>query len=131
MITVLLAVNNGERWLKESISSILNQTYKEFEFLIINDGSDDNSLQIIKDFAQKDKRINYISHENIGLTASLNKGLSIAKGDWIARIDCNDISCPKRLEFQLKYAEKKFRPSGCQSHQIDAKGRFKEKLGTN
>lgn len=129
MITVLLAVNNGERWLKESISSILNQTYKDFEFLIINDGSNDNSLQIIKDFAQKDKRINYISHENIGLTASLNKGLSIAKGDWIARIDCDDISCPKRLEFQLKYAEKNnLGLVGCQSYQIDASGCFKRKL---
>ena len=68
MITVLLSVYNGEEWLKECIESILDQTYRNFEFLIIDDGSTDKSLSIIKKYAYKDSRIVYFSHSNIGLT---------------------------------------------------------------
>lgn len=75
-ITVLMSVYNDEKYLQESIDSILNQTFKEFEFLIINDGSTDNSLSILKENAKKDPRIKLIINEqNIGLIASLNKGL--------------------------------------------------------
>ena len=116
MITVLLCVYNGEKWLRECIESVLNQTYKNFEFLIINDGSFDNSLKIIKEFALLDKRIKYITHENIGLTKSLNIGLNASRGDWIARIDCDDIALPKRLELQLSYILKEnISVVGCQS----------------
>ena len=116
MITVLLCVYNGEKWLRECIESVLNQTYKNFEFLIINDGSFDNSLKIIKEFALLDKRIKYITHENIGLTKSLNIGLNASRGDWIARIDCDDIALPKRLELQLSYILKEnISAVGCQS----------------
>lgn len=74
-ITVLMSVYNDEKYLQESIDSILNQTFKEFEFLIINDGSTDNSLSILKENAKKDPRIKLIINEqNIGLIASLNKG---------------------------------------------------------
>ena len=106
MISVLLCVYNGEKWLQACIESILNQTYKDFEFIIINDGSKDSTLSIIKKYALIDKRIKLINHKNIGLTRSLNKGLIKAKGDWIARIDCDDISQPRRLELQLKYVLK-------------------------
>lgn len=116
MISVLLCVFNGELWLRDCIESILNQTYKNFEFIIINDGSEDTSLSIIKEYALIDKRINFINQKNIGLTRSLNKGLKKAKGDWIARIDCDDISLPKRLELQLNYALKEnVGLVGCQS----------------
>lgn len=103
MITVLLSVFNGEKWLDKSIKSILNQSYKDFEFLIINDGSTDKSSEIIKSYAKKDKRIKYLFHENIGLTKSLNKGLKLANREWIARIDCDDMANYKRLELQLNF----------------------------
>ena len=106
MITVLLPVFNGEKWLTSCIESILKQSYENFEFLIINDGSNDRSLEIIKNYSVLDQRIKYISQENKGLTASLNKGINIAKNDWIARIDADDISCPLRLEKQLTKALK-------------------------
>tara|TARA_B100000886_G_scaffold95631_2_gene63393 strand:- start:8572 stop:9603 length:1032 start_codon:yes stop_codon:yes gene_type:complete len=129
LITVLLCVFNGEIWLRECIESILNQTYKDYEFLIIDDGSNDKSLSIIKEYAEIDKRIKYISHYNIGLTESLNKGLKEAKGEWIARIDCDDISLPQRLELQLNYVlTKNFGIVGCQSIIIDKKGSNKKKF---
>jgi glycosyltransferase involved in cell wall biosynthesis len=78
----------------------LNQTYKNFEFLIVNDGSTDNSEKIIKSFS--DSRIIYMSKPNTGLTKSLNFGLMQAKGEYIARIDCDDYSMPNRLDLQIK-----------------------------
>lgn len=129
MITVLLSVFNGELWLRECIESILNQTYKDFEFLIINDGSNDGTLSIIKEYAKTDKRIKYISHENIGLTASLNIGLDAAKGEWIARIDSDDIARRRRLELQLNYVlREKVGLVGCQGKIIDSNGKIKSNI---
>jgi len=71
-ITVLMSVYNGERFLKQSINSVLNQSFKEFEFIIIDDGSTDNSEIIIKEFANIDRRIRFIKKKNSGLTQSLN-----------------------------------------------------------
>ena len=123
LITVLLSVFNGEEWIDECIRSILNQTFEDFEFLIINDGSTDNSLNIINRYAIFDSRIRVISQENIGLTESLNKGLNLSIGKWIARIDCDDISLPDRLKLQLKFAEKyKMNLIGCQSKIINENG---------
>lgn len=103
-ISVLMSVYNGEKFISESINSILNQTYKNFEFLIVNDGSTDNSEKIIKSFS--DSRIKYFLKPNTGLTKSLNFGLKKSKGKFIARIDCDDISSPHRLEYQIKKIEK-------------------------
>ena len=129
MITVLLTVFNGQDWLIECIESILNQTYKDFEFLIIDDGSEDNSLSIIKHYSNIDKRIKFISQKNIGLTKSLNKGLKIAKGDWIARIDSDDISYSRRLELQLNYVlQKDIKLVGCQSIIIDSNSQKKGEI---
>jgi len=129
MISVLLCVFNGERWLKECIESILNQTYQEFEFIIINDGSYDKSLSIIKKYAVIDNRIKYISQENIGLVKSLNKGLSIAKGEWIARIDSDDIACEERFQKQIAYAKKyNLGLVGCQFNLITRKGNLEKSL---
>jgi glycosyltransferase involved in cell wall biosynthesis len=102
LITVLMAVYNGERWLHDSINSILDQTYTNFEFIIINDGSTDNSPQIINKFAFNDSRITIYNKKNSGLTDSLNFGIQKAKGKWIARIDADDISSPCRLKKQLE-----------------------------
>lgn len=103
-ITVLMSVYNGENYLKEAIDSILGQTFKDFEFLIIDDGSTDSSLNIIKSYT--DTRIRLVPNEqNIGLTKSLNRGLGLALGEYIARMDVDDISLPKRLETQIKALE--------------------------
>ena len=101
LITVLMPVYNGEKYLQQAIESILKQTFTDFEFLIINDGSTDNSENIILSY--DDSRIRYIKNEeNLRLIRTLNKGIELAKGKYIARMDCDDISLPYRFEKQLK-----------------------------
>lgn len=98
-----MSVYNGEyggkNWLTESVNSILNQTYKDFEFIIINDGSTDNTQNILEKI--NDSRIKIYCQENIGLTKSLNRGLELCNGEYIARQDADDISYLNRLEKQL------------------------------
>ncbi len=103
-ITVLMSIYNGEKNLYRSIDSILNQTFTDFEFLIIDDGSTDRTLEILQNY--NDPRIKVIANEkNIGLTKSLNKGIKIAKGKYIARQDSGDISCSERLAKQYYFLE--------------------------
>ena len=104
-ISVVMSVYNAEKHLEEAIDSILNQTYKDFEFIIINDGSIDNSLEIIKKHKTQDERIVIISRENKGLISSLNEGIERAKGEYIARMDSDDISLPERFQKQLNLME--------------------------
>lgn len=97
-----MPVYNGEKYLRLAIESILKQTYEDFEFLIINDGSRDRSEEIILSY--NDSRIVYVKNEqNLGLIRTLNKGIDLAKGEYIARMDCDDISLSDRLEIQIKY----------------------------
>ncbi len=104
-ITILLPVYNGDKYLKKAIESILKQTFSNFEFIIVNDGSTDNSLEIIKSF--NDPRIKIINNKkNLGLIKSLNIGLEQAKGRYIARLDADDIALENRLEKQYNYLEK-------------------------
>jgi glycosyltransferase involved in cell wall biosynthesis len=105
-ISVLLSCYNGARWLDDAIKSVLNQTFKDFEFLLVDDGSTDNSLEIINIFAKIDPRIVVISKINTGLADSLNVGIQQARGEWIARLDADDISEPTRLEKQLEFVQK-------------------------
>ena len=106
-VSVIMSVYNGERYLREAIDSILNQTFKDFEFIIVDDGSIDRTLEILKEYAEKDERIRIITNsENIGLTKSLNKAIKFAKGKYIARMDADDISLPERLEKQIEFMEK-------------------------
>lgn len=102
LISVILPVYNGEKYLKEAIESILNQTYTNFEFIIIDDGSKDSSLEIIREYEKEDERIVVISRENKGLIATLNEGMERAKGRYIARMDQDDISLPERFERQIE-----------------------------
>lgn len=100
-ISVLMSAYNAERFIKYAIESILSQTYQDFEFIIVNDGSTDNTDSIITTY--NDSRIVYIKNpKNLGLIASLNKGLKIAKGDYIARMDADDIALPNRFKLQLE-----------------------------
>jgi glycosyltransferase involved in cell wall biosynthesis len=100
-ITVLMPVYNGSEYIKTSVRSVLNQTYKDFEFLIIDDGSQENIKDILKSF--KDQRIVYKRINHKGLAGALNYGLSISSGDWIARIDADDLNTVNRLEAQLRF----------------------------
>ena len=103
-VTVLMPVYNCELYVAEAIESMLQQTYQNFEFLIIDDASEDETLKILKRFT--DSRIHIIEKQkNTGYTNSLNYGLTIAKGKYIARMDGDDISLPKRLELQVAYME--------------------------
>ncbi|MDB2389809.1 glycosyltransferase [Alphaproteobacteria bacterium] len=104
-ITVLMSVYNGEKWISKSVKSILLQTYNDFEFLIVNDGSTDKTLNIIKQFCKIDKRIRLINKKNTGLIDSLNLGILKANGDWIVRIDADDISESSRLEKLIKFVK--------------------------
>lgn len=98
-ISVLMPVYNAEKFLNESIDSILNQTYKDFEFLIINDASTDNSKEIILSY--KDPRIRYFENKkNLGVAKTLNRGLRLAKGKYVARMDADDIASLQRLQLQ-------------------------------
>lgn len=107
LISVIMSVyNEVPEYLDVAIDSILNQTHKEFEFIILNDGSNDEIVEKLELAAKKDERIILIhNEEQIGLTKSLNKGLSVAKGDFIARMDSDDFSVPTRFERQLAYFE--------------------------
>lgn len=105
LVSVVMSVYNGEKYLNEAIDSILNQTFKNFEFIIINDASTDSSKSKILAFS--DARIRLIDNDiNLGLTRSLNKGISLATGKYIARMDADDISEPERLITQVKFLEK-------------------------
>jgi glycosyltransferase involved in cell wall biosynthesis len=104
-ISVLMPVYNAARFLNESVVSILNQTFFDFEFIIIDDGSTDNSVEIIKRF--KDPRIVLVRNEkNLGISETLNKGIALAKSSLIARMDADDISHASRLQKQYDYMSK-------------------------
>ena len=102
LVTVLMPVYNGEKYLAEAIESVLNQTYTNFEFLIIDDCSTDESIKIIKSF--KDRRMRLIQNQkNLGQSENMNKGLQMAKGIYVARMDQDDKSYKNRLEKQLYF----------------------------
>lgn len=105
MISVVMPAYNAEKYIGEAIESILNQTYTNFEFIIINDGSTDRTKEIIKSY--NDSRIVYLENEkNSGIVVTLNKGLDYANGDYIARMDADDIALPERFMKQINYMEK-------------------------
>jgi glycosyltransferase involved in cell wall biosynthesis len=103
LISVILPVYNGAQYLSNAIESILNQTLDNFEFIIINDGSIDNSIEIIEHYANIDSRIIIIDRGNKGLIYTLNEGIEKSMGEYIARMDQDDISMENRLELQYAY----------------------------
>lgn len=106
-ISVLMTVYNDQKYLSIAIESILSQSFKNYEFIIVNDGSIDDSLKIIEKYKEKDKRIIIINNTtNIGITKSLNKGLLYCKGKYIARMDSDDWSFPDRLQKQYDFMQK-------------------------
>lgn len=127
MISVIMPVYNAEKYLKSSIESVLAQSYKNYEFIIVNDGSTDASIDIIQEF--KDPRIKCISNEkNSGIVYTLNKGLSISNGEFIARIDADDLCCADRFETQVGFLIKNKRIGLCSGHIIKIND-FGEEMG--
>jgi len=101
LVSILMPVYNTEKYLREAINSLLNQTFTDFEFVIINDGSSDNSEDIILSY--HDPRIVYFKQENQGVARTLNNGLKICKGKYIRRHDADDISTPNSLKEQVEF----------------------------
>lgn len=103
LVSIIMPVCNNEKYIKESIESILNQTYDNIELLILNDGSTDRSLSIIEEYALENKNIRLISRMNKGVSNSISELIEYANGEYIARMDGDDISYPNRIETQIKY----------------------------
>ncbi len=124
-VSVILPVYNGEDFLKEAIESILSQTFTDFEFIIIDDGSTDGTSAILKDYQKIDNRIIVHQYDHRGLIQTLNEGCRLAHGDYIARMDADDISMPERLEKQVNYLEKNpdIGVLGCGVKIIDSRGK--------
>ena len=125
MISVIMSVYNAEKYLKEAIESILNQTYQDFEFIIVNDCSKDSSWAILQDYEKSHKCIRLIDNtENLGLTKNLNRALAISKGKYIARMDADDISELNRFERQIAFFnnDKTVDILGTFSHDVDEHG---------
>ena len=102
-ISVLMSCYNGAHWLSDAIDSVLSQTFKNFELILVDDGSKDETWKIIQNYALKDKRIVPVSKQNTGLADSLNVGISRAKGKWIARLDQDDLCEKTRLQEQRDF----------------------------
>lgn len=132
-ISVVMAIYNEPiEWIRISIDSILNQTFNDFEFIIINDNpSRDENRKVLQEYSNRDSRVVIISNvENIGLTRSLNKGLEIAKGEFIARMDADDVSYPSRFEKQVEFLKKNPQVGvvGCNAYVINEKSEIISKI---
>jgi glycosyltransferase involved in cell wall biosynthesis len=104
-VSVAMPAYNAERYLGEAIESILGQTFTDFEFLIVDDGSTDRTLAILRDYEKRDSRIRVISRPNTGIVGALNDMLAVAQGELIARMDADDIALPERFDRQVKYMD--------------------------
>ena len=124
-VSVIMSVYNGARYLREAIDSVLSQTFQDFEFIIINDGSTDDTGEILASY--RDPRLVLVQQENMGLTKSLNRGIGMARGKYVARQDADDISLPRKLELQVEYLERNRDVGivGCRCYLIDEGGDIK------
>jgi len=104
-VSVALPVHNCERYVAEAIESILAQTFTDFEFLIVDDGSTDGTLPILHRFAARDSRIRVISRPNTGIVGALNEMLGLARADLVARMDADDVALPVRFERQVRFLD--------------------------
>jgi glycosyltransferase involved in cell wall biosynthesis len=106
LVSVVMPVYNSQRFLAEAIECILNQTFTDFEFLIIDDGSTDTSSDILATYAKRDERIRIYTHtKNLGIAEARNLGLKLAKGKYVATMDSDDLVLPERLQLQVAYME--------------------------
>lgn len=106
MISIIMPAYNAARYIEEAITSVLNQTYQNWELIIIDDYSTDETAQLIQAFCKKDSRIHHIINKiNLGVAKSRNKGISIAAGEWVAFLDSDDCWHPEKLKKQIDFAE--------------------------
>jgi glycosyltransferase involved in cell wall biosynthesis len=106
IVSVVMSVLNGERFVCEAVESILNQSFREFEFIVINDGSTDSTGATLDSYQRKDPRLRVVHQENRGLVESLNRGCGLARGKYIARMDADDIAIRDRLMWQVDFMER-------------------------
>lgn len=104
-VSVVMSVFNGQQFLAEAVESILKQSFRDFEFVIIDDGSTDETPKILNEYAGRDTRIRLVRQQNKGRAESLNIGIGLAKGKYIARMDADDISLPNRFQEQVEFLE--------------------------
>lgn len=130
MVSIILSIYNAEKYLNQCIESILKQTYTNFELICIDDGSTDSSYRILKEYKNRDSRILIKRKKNSGLTKSLNLGLKMSKGEYIARIDADDLWLSTKLEEQIKYLKenKNCMLLGCNYENIDI---LENKIGSD
>lgn len=125
LVSVIIPVYNVENYIRESIKSIQNQTYKNLEIIVIDDGSTDNTFKILQELAKNDNRIKlYYNEKNLRIVNTLNRALNLANGTYIARMDGDDISALDRIEKKVKFLEenKEFALIGCSVIAIDTEG---------
>jgi glycosyltransferase involved in cell wall biosynthesis len=126
LVSVVMTVYNEEKYLESSIESILNQTFRDFEFVIVNDGSTDRSQEILEELERRNERIRLNPNPiNLGIAKSTNNGIKIANGKYIAIMDAGDLSNPDRLLKQVRYLESRNEPLilGTQGRWIDKEGK--------
>ena len=103
LVSVVMPVYNAQRYLAAAVDSVLAQTYRDFELIAVDDGSPDQSLAMLRDYASRDNRIRVISRANTGIVGALNDGLAAATGELVARMDADDIAMPQRFERQVQF----------------------------
>ncbi len=114
-VTILLPIFNAEKYIETCLSSLMHQTFTDFEILAINDGSTDGTLEILERLGEKDSRIKIVNQENKGLISTLNKGLGLATGEYIARMDSDDIAHHERIAIQSNYMDENYKCLLCSS----------------
>lgn len=123
-VSVLMPVYNTKRYVGQAVESVLAQTFGDFEFIIVDDGSTDGSLKVLQEYAARDSRIRLITRENRGICHSRNEALELARGEFVAIMDSDDICLPRRLEAQIDYLKRN--PDcvalGCQVDVMDPDG---------
>lgn len=105
-VTVLIPVFNGQSDLPETLDSVLQQTYSDWEIVAIDDGSTDSSYEILTEYGERDRRIHAFAQGNAGITNALNAGIPHVQGEYVARLDCGDLCTPERFETQVTYLDK-------------------------
>ncbi len=105
-VSIIIPAYNAGRFIAETMDSVINQTYKDWELIIINDGSTDNTLNIIEAYSKKEARISFVTKNNSGVSDTRNKGIDKAKGEFIAFLDADDVWLPENLQKKIEYLKK-------------------------
>ncbi len=123
-VSVLMPVYNAQRYLAQAVESVLAQTWRDFELIVINDGSTDESEAMLRRYAAADSRVRLVSRPNTGYVVALNEMIGLARGDLLARMDADDVCLPARFERQVAYMDQhpECAACGCRVQLIDADG---------